>query len=534
MVTALAWRDRLSERTFARFSGRMLVAVCAACALAVYWIESIAWPLMGGRDVATYLLYYRDMWSSHPSFPQLMLYRTPLAPLIMGGLMQIGGAELTQAGLSLLFAGSVVAFAVAANLYGRRVATLTAVALLLFPGYAALYHQVSSDCVFAAALALWTLLIARAVANPTIPRYVLLAVGLIALVLARPSSTVLLVFAFLPLVLPGTWRERVARGGAFLVASIVLLAAWSSYNDLRYGEFTVARTSGASVPFWRVFIDDKLVQPDNGPASRELAAAVQRYLLPQPPYRDHHIDVDRFFQTSSDYEWGDLVVMTDRVWGWNSDYAILRRVAFEAIRAHTRLYLTTVGQAVRDELWEPYVNPAPTSARILATARKPLTRAQIAAAQAADPGGILWWIASTPDNRIRAVDGRLVWNTRAGNEHYYGWLKPWVDRMALQLPNHTGSASTANVLNKLTDYFPRMPIWLALGVVGVALRRPRGWQAVTFLCAACLGILLLTMASVPSYPEYGLSLDPIYVLFGLVGILGIREPPHKPLLTAEA
>src|SRR5207248_7291462 len=104
------------------------------------------------------------------------------------------------------------------------------------------------------------------------------------------------------------------NASAFAVTVLVLLVGWALLNDARYGDFTVARGAGSTVPFYRVFVLDHLVSADNGPASRRLAAAVRTRLLPLPFYRDRGARTpQQFFALGGDWAWGDLVVLSDRV-----------------------------------------------------------------------------------------------------------------------------------------------------------------------------------------------------------------------------
>ena len=407
------------------FAGtRRAAVVCFVAALAVFGIQSIAWPLVGGRDGTTYLMYYLDMWHSRPAYPELMLFRTPLAPLVFGPLLQLGGATLAELAMAVAYAVSVLAFSVAALSFGRRCALLTAVALLLYPGYGALFHQVSSDAVFALVFALWTLGVARAMLAPATWKFAALGVCVVALILARPSSQALLVFALAPLLLSAPWRKRLTWSAAYLGVALALTAGYALYNDLRYSDFTVARAGNAAVPFYRVFRMEHIVRPQNGPASRSLARAVQRDLLTLPQYRHQHVSLDQFFSEAGDNEWGDLIVLSDRDWGWSSNYSILRRVALEAIAKHPKLYAQDVVDTSRFALVAPYTwHVASRAVRRAATG-------QPSAAPGTSPelGGILWWLASTSDGHITSQPGRLVWSTPQGQAHA-DWLLRSANRL---------------------------------------------------------------------------------------------------------
>lgn len=492
---------------------RTAVAGYALAACAVYGLESIAWPLQGGRDSTTYLMYFLDMWHAHPAYPMLMLFRTPLAPLLMGVPLRLGGAALLEVVFGVMYVLSLVAYTLAARTFGRACAILTAVALLAHPAYGALFHQAASDSVFAFVLALWTLAAVRAAERPSTMRYALLGLAFLALVLARPSSQVFLLFAVVPLLLPGRWRARAVRAGAFLGVALVALAVWAGYNDLRYGDFTVSRSGNADVPFYRVFVLEKDVRPENGPASRELAAAVRRDVLPVYAKLGGRMDVQTFFKTASDRMWGDLVVVSDRRFGWSSNYAILRKVAIETIEKHPGLYVDDVATAMKTELVGRYAFAAPRVAQP-AAATKPAAAPVVRTVDRSDPGGIVWWLATTPDGHIRRGENGLVWSTRGGQAHA-AWLNRAAVRLQSDLPNRNGSPTVANALNELSRYYPRIVVWLLAGVLALALRRPRRWRLPTALAALGLVALLATIAGMPPGLEYRLPFDPLFLLFAI-------------------
>ena len=60
-------------------AGRRLGAVVLfLLALAVYAIQAIGWPLIGGRDLDEYLYDYVQFLDWHPLLPWSMLFRTPV------------------------------------------------------------------------------------------------------------------------------------------------------------------------------------------------------------------------------------------------------------------------------------------------------------------------------------------------------------------------------------------------------------------------------------------------------------------------
>src|SRR5262249_4289965 len=148
--------------------------------------------------------------------------------------------------------------------FGRRAALVTALALLLYQGYALMFHELSSEPVFAASFSLWALALARSVDRPSSGRLAVVGLATALVVLVRPGNAVLLSFVVLPLVVGRTWRQRARYAAAFAAAALLPLLAWSVQNGLRFGDYTLARGGNAVVPFYRAFITDLIVSPQNG------------------------------------------------------------------------------------------------------------------------------------------------------------------------------------------------------------------------------------------------------------------------------
>ena len=287
----VSWRrvrdaiDWLESRVGTRRGG----ATVFALALLVFGLRSIALPVIPGRDFGTYLGYYVQMWDWHSVVPMAMLFRTPLAPLVIGGLSTSSAAGACSWSMALLFAASVVLWTRTALTFGPRAALVTAVALVVYPGYGILFHTPASEPVAAAAFAVWALALARAWILPGVGRFAIFGAATAATALARPAFEVLVLFAALPLVLRLSWRTRLGCMVACAGVAIAVLGSWTVLNGLRYDDYTLSR-AGAFLPFYRAFTTDHIVRPENGPASRELADAVRRELLPRGALslvRDH-------------------------------------------------------------------------------------------------------------------------------------------------------------------------------------------------------------------------------------------------------
>lgn len=507
--------------------------VLVVAALVVFGVQSLGWPVAPGRDLSAYLVVYVDFWNSDPVLPWTMLNRTPVTPLVIGGILDTGSPVLVVAFAALLFAGTVLLYARTALRFGRGTAVLVAVALLLFPGLGVLFHGLSGDVVFAAGFAIWTAIAVEAALRPSVWRFALLGAATALLALIRPANQAFLVVGLLPLLLAAPWRLRLTRTLAFGVVALGLLASWATVNLVRYDDFTVARGGSASLPLFRAFTADHILAPDNGPASRRLADAVEEHLLDKEPYRSYGIDLERFFAEGSPRMHEDLISLSDRLWGWDSDYEHLGAAAWEGVRAHPGLY----GRGVLGDFWEELSQP------LFAGRTAPETGEETPPPAAAAPSGTDTLPTptegepipsehqsaqlSTPDNSIREV-----WTSPT--EHHVVFDDPAKaarqavnDRRLGELyaafPDHWWSPWLGLQMDRSSKLYP--PPWLLLlvGAAAVAWRRPERWWATLAPVLGSLAMLLATVMAVWAEPAYAVPVTPAFVLFAAVGLLGEKR-----------
>jgi hypothetical protein len=489
-----------------------------------WWLEAVAMPLIAGRDFGTYLGAYVELFQSDPVDLGYVLGRTPIAPLVVGALLDPFGGALAELGVSALYGAAVTAWFLAARTFGGRAALAVAVALLLYPSYAILFHELASDVVFAVAFALWSLLAVRVLVSPSPWRFALLGVGVALLVLVRPGNQALLALALLPLALSLPWRTRVASAASFAAAAVCLLGLWTVHNGVRFGDYTVARGGNSRLPFERAFLFDRIVRPDNGQASRRLAQAVETELLPVEPYRSYGIGLDDFFSDPSPRMKDDLGALANQLDGWQSDERLLREVGIEAVRTHPSTYSRGVARTVWRLLRWPILRPQPSTAAdtadgaaadpadtIVVDGRRlprPTEGQRIPASHFAAP--------TTPDGSIYAVwtspnDYHLVF-VHAGDEERYDALRRRIDGLASDVPERAGSATGVRYLNLASRGFPPPILFLLLGVIGLVVRRPENALALSTPAIAAVVVIVLNALAIEAIPYYSVPAAPAFVL----------------------
>jgi hypothetical protein len=567
-------------RSFEAWVGtRSSAAALFAVALAVYAVQSAVLPAYPGRDMSRYLETFVQLGYHVPMYPAVLNTRGPLAALGVGLPLEVGGWA-AEVFLAALYALSIVAWARVALTFGHRAALATSALLLVYPGYGILFHQLASDSLFAAAFAGWALLVARALQRPSPTAFGLAGFAIGILVLVRPANQVLLVMAALPLLLRAPWRERLAWSAAFFIPAAVVSQSWKAYAHLRWGDAVVlkpslgllalafvlvplllpapwrgraalglgalavvalavhgwpgqspgdyaraVRTNESNQFLYRSFELERIMSPDNGPASRRVAGIVRRQLLPHEPYKSYGVTVRQFFASGSDRVFGDL---TGTVPG--DELAAATR---EAIRAHPRAFARGIGGTLWDQVARrPVYAPVPSSDE----------------SHAAGPAGQTDYVVVDGRRLPKPTEGQPVPSSRIGpalwtpggyaqevwrspTDHTFVFSNPRderrfarfnhdVDRLAGRVPTRDGSAAAVHRLNQASHAFPPLIVWLAIGIVAFVLRRPRhGLVALAPSIAASI-VIVATALVVPAVAEYGAPVSPAFVVLAAAGVLG--------------
>jgi hypothetical protein len=295
-----------------------------------FWVLGHWFPLREGRDMGTYFLWFRDLLQIEPEFPLLMLFRTPLTPLFYGicfEFLEETGIELV---LALLYAGSITSlFAVLqefSSLAAWSLNVLVGANLWLFRWF----NAVGSETLQTVLLCLWFSGTFFAMRSARSGVWAGSAVLVFLMVLNRPGNqTFVLSFALPFFIANPAIGRRFTLSAVFLATYAALHFAFCFFNQLRYGEFCVARLGDAHLPFYRLFVQEHRISPDNGPASRELAQFVETKILTNPIYVQYEITRDIFFRCSTQRMFNSLVYTFQKE--GNSTFSLLQRAGMESL-----------------------------------------------------------------------------------------------------------------------------------------------------------------------------------------------------------
>ena len=500
-------------------------------ALAAYLIHAVAWPFDLGRDGGAFLQHYFDLFETQPLLPTVASYRTPLPSLWYGLLLEYPGAGVAEA---IQAAGYVVAMVCAYRIgrpWGRALAGVLAAVVIAHPWYGALYHRVDSDGMFALALLGWASYAITSARSPRIRTWIAHGVWIVALVMVRPAAQIFALFAVLPLVLPDRPLPVRLRQAASCAATIAaLLLAYAAINNARYGFFGISRITHATQPFMRVLVKDRLVQRGNGPASAALAAAIEAHLLPFEPYRSLNITADALLESGSVRLYSDIVAMSDRIWGWESNYRKLRDVSIESIRANPAAFVLGTASTLLHSLIVKHT---------VATPKKPEAALAAAATSRAPADSDIvpypyqdMWLG-TPDHRYDPGSA-----SAESALHRLAEQNARVAALGHQLPVRNGVASVSRFLNAFALLYAPMILAVAAGLLALPFMfvtaDPRE-RVLVALFILSLTLLAATFAGqVPAIIQYRLPLDPIFLAAGVVGATSIRRGRLQLLAAARA
>jgi hypothetical protein len=517
----------MGNRLEARLVSPAGAAGLLVAALASYALQALAWPLERGRDSWDYWLTFLQFADRDPPFSALQVFRTPVAPLATGIPMWLGGARLTEVVFGCLYALSILGWAWAVVPISRRAALATALVLLVTPTYAGLFHEVSSDPVFAFLLAWWAGAVVRAWATGTTGWLAAVGGGVALMTLCRPASQVaLLACVLVPLVARRGRRPVLAGVAVAVAAAVVPLGAWAVHNAVRYDDFTVARGSKAWVPFFKV---GGRVDPANGPASRRLAGAVERRVLPLPPYASRGVDVQTYFHGLGNLEVIRMIALSDQVFGWDTDYDVLYDASVEAIRADPWWYVESVAQTFWDFLSQSYAPeprerpvPIPDQPAELTVDGKPFPAPiTVSPLVQAVRYGFVW--CPTDDLERCVVPDPAAALGNAGEARRYVELVDTIRDWTAQLPTRGSNASLASKGGTASMRWPRPFLWIAVAALALAVRRPRGTAPVLVLGGVSALVLLVHALSQAPQSEFELPFVPVWIVAALVGLLAPRR-----------
>ena len=490
--------------------------------LAWFWLLACLFPLRAGRDMMTYFLWFRDLFAIEPEYPLLMLFRTPLTPLFYGTCFQIFGESEIEVVLSLAYAASITAvFAVLRDfslIAAWALNVLVGVNLWLFWSF----NSVGSETLQTVLLCFWFSCTFFAMGSNRVGGWVGSALLASLLVLNRPGNQTFLLCVVLPL-LPAkvAVARRFVNTGVFLMTYATVYLAMCSFNYLRYGEFCFAKLGDAHLPFYRLFVQEHVISPENGPASRQLSDFVEAKILSTPVYLQHDVTKDIFFRCSTQRMFNSLIYALQKE-ARGSDFGLLRRAGMESIwrdpMGSLLRYLEQLESVFdyRDKKTFKISNLRDLRRSFLRQREEAYARYNAKGLALPSEGDLL---PSTPlfvTNETRRLGSWLPWQPE---------IKPW--NVPATPPYNAPGDFLFDISRKLIPNF----LWFFFGAFSLLLARLAGPVdlRITLLTGIALVGLLTTLFGSVQW-EFRYPFDPIFTAFALYGAYALLACLSKFLL----
>ena len=299
--------------------------------------------------MVTYWQYYSEFFKVHPGSRTLMLFRTPVTPLFFGALFDWFGSTGVQVVLSILYVLCLLAvWAIGAKL-SVWVGFLSLILLGADIQYFYWFFSVGSESPQSFLVVLWAAY-AFFTFRCVKPRYWIVHAAIVwLLILNRPGNQVMVLCALFPLLnMQVVWKRRLLLFLVFLLSYGSCHVSYSLFNYLRVGSFQISTLGNAHMPFYRLYLQDALISPDNGPRSREFEHLVEKNILSLEEFENYRINKDIFFNIPTQRMYNHIVQTVADVYGWDHQWLLLRQVSVESFLRHPGEFFLTYLDHLRD------------------------------------------------------------------------------------------------------------------------------------------------------------------------------------------
>jgi len=463
----------------------LIIVICIS--LLAYWLHSLAWPLHPGRDWDDYVrlftlisdgnllqkLSLRDWGMLGPSIS----HRLPVTPLLTGFVFILGGPILLEISLSLAFCFVNVAAFTIGSYWGRIVGVISVILLCLSQPYIYLFHQTSSDALYATFLMLFFFAGFRFLHSQKFQTTIVIGLITFLVYFTRPSGQILFIFWPLILVLLGSFGLKyfIRHTLIFSFTCSVLLLCWATFFFITVDSFKI-NFSGPLYLITKVHVEDQIFYPENGPASMEISQIIKKN-IEEGKYKNdvdrrtgHSINDFETFRTAGVSSLRYLYMAPRTRYSTETSNRLIQKAAVEAIIAHPRRYLRGAIRSFHESFLFgeiiDYGHNTNAYAKTKAKVRKGLD--------------------------VSTEEKMLALPIRNGNHQLRALLDSYI--------------------------LPNLYFWVVAGIgIFVGTIRPAEIVLAGYLCLSLCHICLLALMVGPLY-QYRAPLDPIFIVIGVVGL----------------
>ncbi len=477
----------------------------------------IAYPIHYGPDGHSYIYYFVDIFNKEPILPMILTYRTPVAPFFYGLLLQNGGTLAVSIASEILLLLLIPAIYLLALSWGKNAARVATVLFILFLPFQIQFHQISSDALFSWFIIIFFLSLKYALEHKNIESWAVLGIISALTILTRPSGLVIVLALPAVLFLKLNFKKIFKLSATYILCLVIILGSFVLYKGVRFEDYTISRGSNYTA-FMRVYsLQESLFRPENGPNSKKLVSIIEKELLDTELYKKYDITLDKIlnYQPSRRFL-GDIIVAVDKTEGWDSQYELLEKVAFESIKANPVSYfkhylkdiilLTTIEQTIPE-------TPVPKDTKLYLNDISNTGKEDLPEPTEGEliPYSNTWWMLSSPVNKLPTQS-----EVDNFNEKY--------EKIALDVDSAQGSPGMVRITEILWDSvkIPIFYFWV-LGILGIIFSKRNKRILLIYIFIISAIIIVGTLYAAHVYTRYRLPLDPLIMISGVAGFFMVIE-----------
>jgi len=482
----------------------------------IHVILWIAYPIHYGPDGYHYIYYFIDTFNKEPMLPMVLTYFTPIAPFFYGLLLQVGGTLAVSIAAEVLLLLLIPTIYLLTLSWGKNAARVATVLFILMIPFHIQFHQINSDALFSWFIIIFFLSLKYALGYKNIKSWVVLGIISALTILTRPSGIAIIISFLAVFFLKLNLKKALKILATYFLCIFILISPFILYKGIRLNDYTLSRGSNY-LAFVRIYsLQEPLFNPRNGPNSEKLVKIIQEELLDTELYKKYDITLDKILNYQPNRRFlHDITVAVDKVEGWDSQYELLEKVAFESIKSNPSSYfknylkdiilLTTIEQQIPE-------SPVPIDAKIYLNDTKINGTDSLPQPTEGEliPYSNIWWMLSNPDNELPSQSELKYFNDK-------------YEEISLDLEKAYGSPLMSRIVEFLWHNV-KIPFFyfLIFGILGIIFSKTNKKILLINIFVVYLIIIIGSLYG-SFYSRYRLPLDPLIATSGVAGFFMIIE-----------
>lgn len=474
-----------------------------------------AFPLHFGPDGIIFSDYFVDIFNKDSVFPMILTYRMPVAPLLYGFLLKIGGVVLTSIICQIMSLICIPLIYLLANSWGKIAARISSIFLIVLVPFQIIFHQINSDALFGFAAIIMFVFFKYLIINKNLKYAAFFGISTAFLILIRPSGIFAVILIILLFFIKIKFKLILKLIGIYALSLLIVISPFLTYKIIKFNDFSLSRGS-SYMEFMRIYtLQEPLFNPKNGPYSEKLTQLAEEHLINSDFYKKYNITIEKFLNHRPNRRFfGDLVALVDKTQGWNTDYKLLRQVAFESIKANPFSYLKNLLLDIfKLSILEQSIQEPVQKEEIANFKTTTLLKDESIYAEP-DEGELIpysktWWMLSSPDNNLPTLQELEKFDTK---------LMPLISGIVKSESN-----LKLYELVKRTWSLIQLPFWVfwIFAIISIILSKKNNRILAIAIVVFYVITIVGTLYSQPLYLRYRLPLDPLFMLIGISGFLSI-------------